>query len=686
MFWRWALLASAALSIHGQTDWPAFGHDPGGMRYSPLRQINVQNVSRLERAWTFHSGKPGSEAVPIVVGDVLYLTQPNGIFALEPETGKLLWKYEGTKFSLRGLSYWPGDKTTHARVFTGMGSNLIAIDVTTGKPAPAFGKEGLVNLRQGVAEAFPNAPMALQSPPAIYKDIVITGSNNNEQAPSLGAYGDIRGWDARSGKLLWSFHTVPRPGEPGNDTWEGDSWRNRSGVNAWGLMTVDTDRGLVFVPTGCPTSDFYGADRHGQGLYGNSLIAIDAATGKLRWYQQLVHHDLWDYDLAAAPALIDVNRNGRKVAAVAQITKMSTLFLFDRATGEPIFGMEERAVPQSKVPGEASWPTQPFPLKPPPLARNTFSKDDLYDRTPDHAAFCKELWDRNRMFTEGPFTPMPLEGNALLFPSTLGGGNWNGLSFDPSLSYVFTNVMNIGQWGHMEPRGANYVRTSEFGTYARFWNPKTHIPCQNPPFGELVAVNVNTADIAWKVPLGVIEELEAQGVKNTGAVNLGGSITTAGGLIFIAATNDSRIRAFQSKTGKELWVRKIDSNGHSVPITFAGKDGKQYVVIMAGGGGGYFGAAPSDSLIAFRLDGTAPKTTASRAVSPAVRPLSDAKGKKLVQRMCGSQCHDLNVVTSERRDKATWLNVVQTMSARGAGGSDVELQQVADYLARHFGN
>jgi quinoprotein glucose dehydrogenase len=594
-----ALLCSAAYCQNG---WPTYGHDPGGLRYSPLTQITAQNVAQLEPAWTFHSGKNGSEATPLVIDGVMYLTAPNGIFALEPETGKVLWKFDVNEVTRRGLAYWPGDRSLHPRVYAGTGSNLIAIDVTTGKPAPGFGNEGLVDMKKGVLGDLPDARLTMMSPPAVYKDIIITGSNNNEPAPSLGAYGDIRGWDARTGKLVWTFHTVPRKGEPGNDTWEGDSWKNRSGVNNWGFMTVDVARGLVFVPLGCPTTDFYGADRHGNGLYGNSLVALDAATGKVKWFRQLVHHDLWDYDLAAPPALIEITHGGTKIPAVAQITKMGMLFLFNRLTGEPIYGMEERPVPQSKVPGEQSSPTQPFPLKPPPLSKMQFTPDDIYKSTPEHSSFCKALWTDQHMYTEGPFTPMAIEGNALTYPSTLGGGNWSGLSFNPALGYVFTNVMDLAQWGHMEKTPAGeWKRTSGSGSsYARFWDPQSHIPCQEPPFGELVAVNVNTGDIAWKVPLGTIDALEAKGVHNTGALNLGGSIATASGLVFIAATNDNRIRAFDAKSGKELWAGAIDADGQATPITYLGRDGRQYIAIMAGGGS-YWGAPGGDALIAFAL-------------------------------------------------------------------------------------
>lgn len=695
------LLAGAWVAAPAQeTGWPAFGRDPGAMRYSPLKQINRQNVSRLRHAWTFRSGKPGSEAIPIVANGVMYLTQPHGIFALEPETGKLIWKFDAEGAALRGLAYWPGAKGIHPRLFAGVQNKLVAIDVTSGKLAPGFGKEGVVDLLEGVAEGVANPRLRLQSPPAIYKDLVITGGTNGEGAPSTGAYGDIRAWDARTGALVWTFHTVPRKGEPGNETWPEDGWRNRSGTNVWGFMTVDVERGLLFAPTGSPTTDFYGADRHGDNLYGNCLLALDAATGKLRWHRQLVHHDLWDYDLAAPPALFEASPNGRRIPAVAQITKMGTLFLFDRVTGEPLFGIEERPVPQTVVPGEATSPTQPFPLKPPPLARNTFRLEEIYSLTPEHAAFCRDLFARNRMTIGVPFTPLPLEGNVLIFPSTLGGGNWGGVSFDPSLGYLFVNVMNLGQFGHMEKRedpktgAVTYVRTSEYGAYARFWDRDTRIPCTNPPFGELVAVNVNTGEIAWKTPLGTVEALEAKGVNNTGALNLGGSIATAGGLVFIAATADSRIRAFESSTGRLLWEHLLDSNGHSIPITYLGKDGRQYVAIMAGGGGGYFGRPPADSVMAFALDGGASRARTSAAPraaspSPAARTaparMPDAAAKALVERACASQCHNLKTVTAARLSRDGWTAMVETMRARGAAVTSEEAEAIADYLSRHFG-
>lgn len=699
---RYAALLLFTSGVFAQTDWPSFGNDPGAMRYSSLRQIDTGNVARLQPAWTFRTGRPGSEAVPVVIGGVMYVTAPDGVYALVPETGELLWKHDASPVALRGLAYWPGAGGLHPRVFAGNGPYLLALDVTTGKPAPGFGNEGRVDLKAGVLGDLKDGRYALQSPPAVFGDVVITGCSNGEGSPTAGAYGDIRGWDARTGKLLWTFHTVPRPGEPGSETWPRDAWKNRSGTNTWGFFTVDVKRGIVYAPLGSPTSDFYGKDRVGDGLYGNSLVALDARTGAKKWHRQLVHHDLWDYDLAAPPALFDIRRGGRVIPAVAQITKMGLLFVFDRVTGEPVYGMEERPVPQSAIPGEATSPTQPFPLKPPPLGKNTFRMEELYDRSPEQAAFCKELFETNQMKIGVPFTPLPLEGNALFFPSTLGGGNWGGVSIDPSLGLLFVNVMHIGQWGHMEKRGEEYTRTSAYGPYARFWNRETHIPCQNPPFGEMIAVDLASGDIAWRAPLGRIEELEAMGVRDTGTLNLGGSIATAGGLVFIGATNDARFRSFDAKAGKVLWETKLEANAHSSPMTYMGRDGRQYVALMAANGGAYFGGHVSNTLVAFALPDV-PRKPLPAAVSKAVTAAAAARrglpqvgafapavlppggAKALVDKTCGTGCHSVEVVTSQRKNAADWNAVVQNMVARGAQASDADVKAIVDYLGKTLG-
>ncbi|MBY0502470.1 MAG: pyrroloquinoline quinone-dependent dehydrogenase [Bryobacteraceae bacterium] len=676
------------LTTLAQSDWPTFGHDAGARRFSPLTQINTRNVNRLQRVWTFHTGQPGSEGIPIVVGGTMYLAAANGIFAIDPETGKQLWHHPATQVALRGLAYWPGERGTHPRVFAGVKGGMLALDAITGKPAPGFANEGLLDLRQGVLDGLPEAKISLQSPPSVYQNLVITGSANGEGAPSTGAYGDIRAWDARSGKLVWTFHTVPRPGEFGYETWPPNAYKNRSGTNAWGFLTIDVARGILYVPLGSPTTDFYGADRHGDGLFGNCLVALDVKTGRRLWHQQLVHHDLWDFDPAAAPILFETTQKGQRVPAVAQITKTGLLFTFHRVTGAPLYGMEERPVPPSTVPGEKTSPTQPFPLKPPPLARIRFTREEMYDRTPEHAAFCRELFDKNQMTIAELYTPLAVDQNLLMFPSTLGGGGWGGVSVDPTQELLFTNVNHLGQWGHMEKKGDTYVRTSAYGAYARFWNRDTRIPCTNPPFGELVAVNARTGDIAWHVPLGTVPALEALGVKDTGAPSLGGSIATAGGLVFIAATNDSRFRAFESKTGKLVWEQPIDANGHTIPITYLGKNGKQYVALMAGGGGGYFGGTPSDSLMAFALgDSPAPVLSRNAAGGTAVakRSLPEGPGKVVLQRACGSSCHTLDTVTVVTRDRQSWRAMVDNMLARGAVAKDDEVQVILDYLTQHVG-
>jgi glucose dehydrogenase len=693
------LLATVAGLAQQQTDWPNFGNDPGAMRYSTLKQIHTGNVAKLQPAWTFRMDKSGSEAIPVVIGGVLYTTAPDGIYALVPETGELLWKYTAPQSALRGLAYWPGAKGLHPRVFAGSGANLLAIDITTGKPAPGFGNEGKVDLKKGVMDGLVTASFSLASPPSIFGDVVITGGANGEGSPSTGAYGDIRGWDAKTGALLWTFHTVPRPGEPGSETWPENAWKNRSGTNVWGFFTVDVARGIVYCPIGSPTTDFYGADRVGDGLYGNALVALDAKTGKKKWHQQLVHHDIWDYDLAAPPALFDIRRNGRVIPAVAQINKMGLLFVFDRVTGEPVYGMEERPVPQTIVPGEQTAKTQPFPLKPPPIAKNTFAANELYDRSPEHAKFCKDLYESNKMVPGGPYTPLPLEGNALFFPSTLGGGNWGGVSVDPVLGKLFVNVMHVGQWGHMEKKGSEWVRTSAYGPYARFWNRETRVPCQNPPFGEMVAVDLATGDIAWRSPLGRIEALEALGVHNTGSLGIGGSIATAGGLVFIGAANDSRFRAYDSKSGKIVWETKVEASGHTSPVTYMGRDGRQYIALMATGGGGFLGGGSSNTLVGFALPDVARKplpTAVTKAVADAAAarkaapkvgsfapaPLPSGGPKALVEKTCGTGCHSIEVVTSQRMKPNEWTTIVQNMVARGAPASDDQVKVIVDYLSK----
>lgn len=699
---RYAALILLCTVGCAQTDWPSYGNDPGAMRYSPLGQVNASNVARLKLAWTFRTGKPGSEAIPVVVDGVMYVTAPDGVYALVPETGELLWKYDASPVALRGLAYWPGSGGLHPRVFAGNGYHLLALDVTTGKPATGFADEGRLDLKKGVLGDLKDGRYGLDSPPAVFGDIVVTGCSNGEGSPSTGAYGDIRGWNARTGKLIWTFHTVPRPGEPGAETWPEGAWKNRSGANTWGFFTIDTKRGIVYAPLGAPTSDFYGADRVGDGLYGNSLVALDARTGKVKWYRQLVHHDLWDYDLAAPPALFDIRRGGRVIPAVAQITKMGLLFVFDRVTGKPVYGLEERPVPQSIVPGEVTAKTQPFPVKPPPLAKNTFRPDEMYNLSPEHARFCKELFETNHMTIGGPYTPLPLEGNALFFPSTLGGGNWGGVSVDPSLGLLFVNVMNVAQWGHMEKRGSEYVRRSAYGPYARFWDMKTRVPCQNPPFGELIAVDLASGDIAWRSVLGRIEALEAIGVHNTGTLNLGGSIATGGGLVFIGATNDSRFRAFDSGTGKLLWEASLEASGHSSPVTYMGRDGRQYIALMAAGGGAFLAGGMSNSLVAFALPDVPRKplpVSVSKAVAAAAAvrrglpqvgtfaPLELPPGgeKALVEKTCGGACHSIDVVTSQRMDAKEWNAVVQNMVARGAQASDAQMKAIVEYLAKTLG-
>ena len=622
-----SLCISLSLTCAAQsgTDWPSYGHDPGSSRFSPLTDINTKNVANLKRAWTFHmspatSGPPATglaarlrqrrtETTPVMAEGLLFLPTPyNKVVALEADTGKQVWEYNianNANAGTRGVIYWPGNGSTEPRVVFGTSDGfLVALDAKTGQPAVNFGEGGKVDMKPGISNGFPNARINLSSPPAVYKNVIITGAVVQE-SPSLGPSGDTRGWDAVTGKLLWQFHSVPRPGEPGHETWETpDSWVNRSGTNVWGFISVDPETGQVFLPYGSPTTDAYGGDRKGANLYGDCLVVLDALTGKMNWYYQLIHHDTWDYDLESAPILVTIHRGKTSIPAVVVTSKTGLVFIFDRRTGKPVYPVEEKPTPHSDVPGEEAIDHQPVPVKPAPLGMMSVSKSDIATVTPEHQKYCEDLLSSyGGLRNDGPFTRYGTK-LSIVMPGTLGTTNWHGGSYDPQTNYVFYNITNIADVGQDTPSPPGsplaYQRTGPRGPYDRFWDPDKYWPCQQPPWGQLVALNVDTGEYAWRVPLGTIPELDAKGVHNTGSLNMGGSIATAGGLVFISATNDHHFRAFDAKTGKILWDTEMEAGAYATPMTYKAKDGKQYLVIVATGGG-YYDKTGGDSVAAYAL-------------------------------------------------------------------------------------
>jgi quinoprotein glucose dehydrogenase len=693
-------------------NWPMPGRDPGGTRYSPLKQITPANVAQLKVAWVFHM-KPAdvtslhpSEDQPLVIGSTMYVVTPySRVFALDAATGKEIWMFtipDGDQASVRGANYWPGGEGAGpAIIFGTRHGRLYSINAATGAPNLEFGDHGMVDLKTPeVMFTGKEKSYILPSPPAIYKNLVITGSGPGEGPGGMhggdGPAGDTRAWDARTGKLVWTFHSVPRPGETGHDTWAGDSWKNRSGVNIWGYMTVDVDRGILYMPFGAPNNDRVGIDRPGNNLFANSLVAVNADTGKLLWYYQVVHHDIWDLDLETPPVLMDVKRDGKMIPAVATVNKNALMFILDRVTGKPIYGVEERPVPQSEVPGEKTSPTQPFPVLPEPLAQNTLSRDHLYQDTPEHKTWCEQYVDSNHMLLgEVPYTPTALDRYTVGLPGTQGGVNYYGGTFDPKLGLFVANVNNLAQPMRIvrNPDGS-YSNAGPLAGVNRFWDPSNHLPCTPTPWGQLVAVDVNTGKIAWRTTLGVTDMLPA-GKQNTGRPGLGGAITTAGGLTFVGATDDARFRAFDTQSGKEVWTVKLPASAESTPITYADAKGQQYVAVVATGGLGVGAKLAGDVLVVFSLSGTqsidslaAPVETAAApsAAVPVVAStghLPPGPGHDVMVRVC-SACHSPEVAASQHLSPQDWNSLVQNMAARGAVASDQEFDQITAYLAKSF--
>jgi quinoprotein glucose dehydrogenase len=600
------------------TDWPITNYAQSANRYSPLEQITAQNVVTLQQIWSFHLEPAGytgrlreDEGIPLVIGNTMYLTSPYGaVHALDATTGAERWKFQlpnNDQPSKRGLAYWPGDgRVPPSIIFGALSGGLYSIKASDGARNAGFGENGVVNLKTPeVMQTGMNVAYSLLSSPTIYKSLIITGAGTGEgpggSNGGSGPAGDTRAFDARTGQLVWTFHTVPRPGEFGYDTWEENSAKNRSGVNVWGYTSLDEQRGILYMPLGAPNNDRVGSDRPGNNLFSSSVVAVDANTGKYLWHFQLVHHDVWDYDTQSAPLLVDLQRGGTTVPALIIVNKTGLLFTLNRVTGEPIFPIEERPVPKSDVPGERTSPTQPFPVKPGPLTQNTISRDNLYKGEPQHQSYCEHLVDDNNMKLGGPFMPIAFNRYSISPPGPAGGINFWGASYDPKLHLFISNTNNLFQPMRLilRPDGS-FVNSGPLAGTRRFGDPDRKLPCGPTPWGELVAVNMDTGDIAYRKTLGVSDMLPP-GLQNTGRPSSGGVVLTASGLTFVGGTDDFRFRAFATATGDKLWEIKLPSSIETTPITYMGSDGRQFVTVVSTGGGLTGSEVTNDEIIAFAL-------------------------------------------------------------------------------------
>ena len=645
--------------------WPAHGGGPESIRYSPLDQINRTNVRQLEVAWTFDSGEEGGlQASPIVIDGVVYTTTPkHHVVALDAATGALLWKFDsGIKLSgaNRGVTYWAsGDDR---RLFTGQDHFVYALDARTGQPVAGFGRGGRIDLAEDLGRPPAEQSIRLTTPGVVYKDLLIVGGRVSEGLPATP--GDVRAYDVRTGARRWSFHTIPHPGEPGYETWPREAWKYSGGANNWAGMALDEARGIVYVPTGSAAADFYGADRAGDNLYANSLLALDAATGRRIWHFQAVRHDIWDRDFPSAPSLVTVTRAGKRIDAVAQTSKQGYLFLFDRATGAPLFPIEEHPFPPSAMEGEVTAKAQPLPTRPAPFARQRLTEETLTSRTPEVRQKVLEAFRKLR--SEGQFVPFAVGKDTIVFPGYDGGAEWGGSAFDPESALLYVNANEMAWTGGLAPsvpvkggrtlylqscaschrdnrRGAppqipslvdiarrrpsgelfgiirkgegrmpgfptlsdeevdalvHYLKTGRsraltpatpaialkyrFTGYKKFLDPDGY-PAVAPPWGTLTAINLDTGEHAWQVPLGEYPKLAAAGLTDTGSENYGGPIVTAGGLVFIGATCfDKKLRAFDKATGERLWEATLPFSAIGTPATYE-VGGRQFVVVPAGG-------------------------------------------------------------------------------------------------------
>jgi quinoprotein glucose dehydrogenase len=630
-----APLAHAADAAN--SDWPTYGNDPGGSRFAPLHQIDRSNVTGLRQVWSYRTGDLGEgfpsgkrlafEATPILIDGVLYVSTPYGqVHAIRAATGERIWQYDSqlpkdrqySENTSRGVSAWrdpdaaPGAACALRVLFGTLDARLIAIDAASGAPCVGFGKAGVVDLNEG-SRPRDVGNYLVTSPPVLWHNLVITGSAVGDNRAVDNELGIVRAFDARTGALVWSWDPIPRTADnPVYAQWTEAAAKITGAANAWSVLSLDAQLGLVYVPVGSASPDFYGGERTGDNRHANSVVALNAASGDVVWARQLVHHDLWDYDMPAQPVLIDLQRDGQTIPALVQATKMGMLFVLDRRSGEPLYGIEERPVPQDGVAGETLSPTQPFSALPSLVPNGKLTKDDAWGFTAWDRGKCSDEIEKLR--SEGIYTPPSLQGT-VEWPGYSGGSNWGSVSFDPQRQLVIANTNRLPFVVQLIPRDqleATYKSgqfpDSEFarqtgtpyGMRRELIKSPLGVPCTAPPWGTLSAVNLTTGKIQWQVPLGTSRDLAPWPVWFIdGVPNMGGPIVTAAGLVFIAAASDDFLRAFDVETGAELWRGRLPAGGPATPMTYVA-NGRQVVVIAAGGHGG-IGTTRGDYLVAFAL-------------------------------------------------------------------------------------